>query len=164
MTLKIESTSSEASQNLVSVFLRHHTSGVLATADGAANPYATVVYYLFEDDFTILFGTKRETQKFKNLEENPVASLIVYDEPTQATAQVTGRTEIVDDEAVIKKVLDNMQTVSMNHSVENIPPAEKLTAGELVAVRIYPQIIKLAEYGFSKPNSDNIFETILFSE
>lgn len=164
MSLKIESTSSEASQNLINVFLRHHTSGVLATADGAANPHASVVYYHLEDDFSILFGTKRETQKFKNLEENPQVALVVYDEQTQSTAQIVGRVEVVDDETVVEKVLDNMQTISARNSIENVPPADKLDAGGFVAVRLYPQAIKLAEYGFTKPNADNIFETILFSE
>lgn len=164
MDLKIESTSSPSSKDLISIFLKHQTSGVLATADGAANPYAAVVYYLFEDGFTLLFGTKRETQKFKNMEENPQVSVVVYDEPTQTTAQITGRVEFIEDEDVIEKVVANMESISARRSIENVPPAAKLTAGDLVAVRVYPQVIKLAEYGFTKPNSDNIFETILFSE
>lgn len=164
MTLTIESTSSPASKELVSIFLKHQRSGVVATADAAANPYASVVYYLFEDDFTLLFGTKRETQKCKNMEENPQISLVVYDESTQTAAQITGRVEIVDDHATVEKVLDNMEAVSLRQSLENVPPAHKITAGELVAVRVYPQVIRLAEYGFAKPKSDDIFETILFSE
>lgn len=164
MTLKIESTSSDASKELISIFLKHQSSAILATADAAANPYAAVIYYLFEDNFTLLFGTKRETQKSKNMEENPQVSLVVYDAPTQTTAQITGRIEFVEDEAAIGKVLENMESVSSRQSIENVPPASKITAGELVAVRVYPQVIKLAEYGFAKPNSDNIFETILFSE
>lgn len=164
MVLKIESTSSPSSKDLISIFLKHQTSGVLATADGAANPYAAVIYFLLEDDFTLLFGTKRETQKYKNMEENPQVSLVVYDESTQTTVQITGRVEIIEEEAVIEKVVGNMESISSRNSIENVPPAEKITAGDFVAVRIFPQVIKLAEFGFAKPNSENIFETILFSE
>lgn len=164
MALKIESTTSSSTKDLVRVFLRHRSSGVLATADSAANPYAAVVYYLLEDDFTLLFGTKRETQKYKNMEENPQVSLVVYDEPTQTTAQVIGRIEFVEDGDVTEKVIANMEATSTRRSIENVPPANKLTAGDLVVVRVYPQVIKLAEYGFAKQNSENIFETMLFSE
>lgn len=164
MALKIESTSSPSSKDLISIFLKHQTSGVLATADSAANPYAAVVYYLFEDDFTLLFGTKRETQKYKNMEENPRVSVVVYDEPTQTTVQITGRIEFIEDEDTVEKVVDNMESISARRSIENVPPAAKLTAGDFVAVRMYPQVIKLAEYGFAKQDSADIFETILFSE
>lgn len=164
MTLKIESTSSPASKELVSIFLKHQRSGVLATADAAANPYASVVYYVFEDDFTLLFGTKRETQKCKNLEENPQVSLVVYDESTQTAAQITGRVEIVEDNSTVEKVINNMESASLQQSLETVAPAQKITAGDFVAVRIYPQVIRLAEYGFAKPKSDDIYETILFSE
>ncbi len=163
MGLRIESTSSSSSEDLVRIFLQHQRCGVLATADRAANPHAAVIYYLLDDDFSMLFATKRETQKCKNLEENPQAALAVYDEPTQTLVQVTGRTEFIEDKKIVEKVVNNMGSSSLEGSMTNVAPAEKLVAGDFVAVRIVPAVIKLAEYGFSDGKRDDLFETLLFS-
>lgn len=163
MPLTIESTSSPQSDKLIRIFLQHQRSGVLATADKAGIPHAAVIYYVLEDDLSILFTTKRETQKFKNIDENNQVALVVYDEATQTTVQVFGHTEFVDDDSVRDRIIENMGNASMERSVENIAPAHKLDAGNFVAVRIKPTVINLAEYGFAKPGEDNLFEKILFS-
>jgi general stress protein 26 len=164
MSLQIESTSSPRSQDLIKIFLKNQHSGVLATADSVGNPHAAVIYFVLDDDFSILFTTKRETQKCKNIEENNQAALVVYDEPTQTTAQIFGHTEFVNDEKIRDRIIENMGNVSMERSIENIPPVAKLVAGEYVVVRINPTVIKMAEYGFAKPGDENLFETILFSK
>lgn len=164
MSLKIESTTSERSEDLVRIFARSKRSGVLATTDKDGNPHGTVIYYTIDDDLSILFASKAETQKVKNIEETGRAALVVYDEPTQTTLQVTGTTEIVDAKSVIEKVISNMGSASMESSAENVFPAEKLTAGDYVVIRLKPLVIKLAEYGFSKANDEDLFETILFAE
>lgn len=164
MTLKIESTSSSASKDLIRIFLKHQRSGVLATADNAANPHAAVVYYILDDDFTVLFGTKRETQKFKNIEENKQVAMIVYDEATQSTAQIFGHVEVVEDKDTQERVINNFGEASLERSMENVAPLDKIIAGEYVVLRLKPTVIKLAEYGFAKPASDNLFETISFSD
>lgn len=163
MSLKIESTSSDQTEDLVRIFLENQRSGVLATADTTGNPHAAVIYYLF-DNFSILFTTKRETQKYKNLEENNQAALVVFDEATQTTAQIFGHVEFVTDEKIREKVLDNMNGASLERSVENVAPADKLEAGEFAIVRINPTVINLAEYGFAKPGDENLFEKILFEQ
>lgn len=162
MPLHIESTSSPRSEELVRIFLRHHHSGVLATSSSAGNPHAAVIYYVLDDDLSILFGTKSETQKYKNMEENKRVALAVYDESMQSIIQVMGGVEFVDDKRLREKVLSHMGKVSMEVSAENIPPAAKLEAGDYMIVRIIPNVIKLAEYGFAKPGSDDLFETVVF--
>jgi len=164
MTLKIESTSSFESEKIIRDFLGGRYSGVLATADKAANPYATVVYFMLEDDFSVLFGTKEETQKYKNMVENDQVALLVYEERTQATAQITGRVEVVEDEAVREKVLNNMSQSSLEGSGSAIAPAEQLVAGSFKVMRLKPSVIKMAEYNRPTPGSDDLFERILFSD
>jgi len=165
MTLKIESTTSPESVDSVRRFLESRYSGVLATADGAGIPHAAVVYFLLEDDFSLLFGTKTETQKFKNIQENNQASFVIYDEAEQTTVQITGRVEVVDDTEVRRKVVNNMFVASAERSQREIPPAEKLIAGDYAAVRLVPMVIKMAVY--ARPDSQeqgDLHETLLFSE
>lgn len=164
MTLRIESTTSPESVELIQKFLASHRSGVLATADKAANPHAAVVYYTFNDDFTLLFSTKSETQKLKNIEENKQVAFAVYDEVAQTVVQISGDTEIVNDEDERQKALNNMFTSSTELSLNVTPPAEKLYAGDYVAVRIFPQVIKMAVYARPDSEGDDLFETVLFSK
>jgi len=165
MTLKIESTTSPESVDNVRRFIESRYSGVLATADGAGIPHAAVVYFLLEDDFSLLFGTKTETQKFKNIQENNQASFVIYDEAEQTVVQIMGRVELVDDGEVRQRVVNNMFSASAWRSHREIPPADKLIAGDYAAVKVVPMVIKMTVY--ARPSSEeegDLQETILFSE
>jgi general stress protein 26 len=164
MTLKIESTSSPESSDLIHNFLHGRYSGVLATADGAGNPHAAVVYFLSEDDFSLLFATGHETQKNKNVEENQNVAFVVYDEKEQTTVQIMGRVEVVEDPDIYRKVVNNMFKSSEERSDTAMPPAAKLVAGGYVVLRLVPQVIKMAIYARPESEDEDIFETLLFSE
>lgn len=164
MSVRIESTTSPESENIVRTFLRSRYSGVLATADGASQPHAAVVYFTLEDDFSLLFGAKSETQKFKNIEENNQVAFVVFDEKEQATVQITGHVEIMHDQNMREKVVNNMFKSSAEQSKHEIPPADKLFAGDYVAMRLIPMVIKMAVYARPDSEGDDLFETLLFSE
>ena len=161
-TITIESESSSESRAYIKDFLNDHYSGVLATADGAANPHIAVVYYLLDDDFGFLFATKSETQKYKNIEENEQVAFLVYDEKTQTTLQAYGIAEKVSDEEKQKAIYKNMYRSSAEASKTELPPAEKLFAGDFVALRLLPQTIKMAVYARPDSEGDDLFETLLF--
>ncbi len=161
--ISIESESSSESRNYIKNFLVEHSSGVLATADSAANPHVAVVYYVFEDDFGLLFATKTETQKYKNIEENDRVAFLVYDEKAQTTLQVFGSVEVVEDEEKQKLVRKNMIQKSEDMSQTELPPVEKLFAGDYVVLRLIPQTIKMAVYARPDSEGDDLYETLLFN-
>lgn len=163
MALKIESATTSESADNIRNFLNGHYTGTLATADAAANPHVSVVYFSTENDFSLTFGTKRETQKFKNIEENNDVAFLVYDEKEQTVVQVFGRAEIVTDESLRSRIFSNMVSSSSEGSQTEIPPAEKLLAGDYVAVRIVPMVIKMAVYARPNPEGDELYDTLLFS-
>ncbi|MDX2776587.1 pyridoxamine 5'-phosphate oxidase family protein [Streptomyces caniscabiei] len=161
---KIESETSQESQDQILEFLQSHASGVLVTADASANPYGAVVFYTVNDDFSIQFATKSETQKFKNIEQNAQVAFVCYDETTQTSLQLNGNAEIIQDPAEKEKVIHNMHLLSDTTSRSNMPPTEKLYAGEYQAVRIMPRVIKLAV--FVRPDvesNEDIYEVLTFS-
>jgi nitroimidazol reductase NimA-like FMN-containing flavoprotein (pyridoxamine 5'-phosphate oxidase superfamily) len=165
MSLKIESTSSAESATIIRNFLKSQYSGVLATADEAGIPHAAVVYFLLEDDLCLVFGTKTETQKYKNIQENDQVSFVVYDETEQTVVQIFGRAETVDDTEMRQKAVHNMFVASARRSRREIPPADKLIAGEYAAVKVVPMVIKMTIY--ARPDSEeegDLQETLLFSE
>jgi general stress protein 26 len=165
MSLEIQSTTSSESVANIRNFLKSRYSGVLATADKSGVPHAAVVYFLLEDDLGLVFGTKTETQKFKNIQENKQVSFVVYDETEQTTVQIMGRAEIVDDVDMRQKVVNNMFISSAQRSQREIPPADKLIAGEYAVVRLVPMVIRMTVY--ARPDVEEVYdleETILFSE
>lgn len=158
----IQSTSSPESVGLIKQFLASHHSGVLATANQAATPHAAVVYFSFDDDFSLTFTTKTETQKYKNMEENDQVAFVCYDEASQTTVQITGQVMKVKDESKRQEIINTIHELSTDISKTKLPPIEKLFAGDYVALKLLPQVIKMAI--FLRPDSEgqDMYETILF--
>lgn len=161
--LTIQSTSSPETIELVRQFLTSHHSGVLATADAAASPHGAVIYFALDDDFSLMFTTKTETQKYKNLLENDQVAFVCYDEAAQTTIQITGEVRRVKNEAKRQQMLNTIHQLSAELSKTELPPIEKLFAGDYVVLKLIPQVIKLAI--FLRPDSEgqDMYETILFS-
>ncbi len=155
---------SSQTEHVIRHFLDENYSGVLATADAAGNPHAAAIYYYPQQDFTILFATKSETQKYRNIQENKQVAFVVYDEKSQTTIQVFGRVEIVDDPEVRREAIDNMVVLSIKISKRILPPVEKLIAGDDIVLRLVPRVIKMAVYARPDSEGDDLYETLLFSE
>lgn len=160
---KIQSTSSPESVDLVRDFLQNHHSGVLATADAAANPHAATVYFSVDDNFCLIFATKTETKKYKNMKENKKVAFVCSDEAMQTTIQVDGHIESVTDPDQHQAALNAMYRLSGEISKVELPPIEKLFAGDYVTLRIIPQVIKMGI--FMRPDSESneeVYETLTF--
>lgn len=160
--MKIQSTSSPESLSVIKSFIKARHSGVLATADSAANPHAAVIYFTFNEDCTFSFVTKTETQKYKNIEENNNVALAIYDEASQDSVQVTGRVEVIEDRDEVTRLVNRPFKYSAEISRREIPPLEKLFAGEYVALKLIPQVIKMAVFARPDSGEDELYETILF--
>lgn len=161
--MKIQSATSPETEALIRDFLSTQHSGTLATASRSGDPHAAVVYFSLDDELCLLFATKTETQKYKNIEENKQVAFAVYDEESQTTIQITGSVEIIKDEDQHQKVIANMFTYSSALSRREFPPAEKLLAGDYVALRLVPQVIKMAVYARPDSEGDDLYETLLLS-
>jgi len=160
----IQSTSSPESADLIRDFLKKQRSGVLATADTAGNPHAAVVYFTVDDAFCLRFATKTETQKNKNMEENNQVAFVCYDETTQTTVQVGGHVEKITDADEQQAALNAMYLFSETISKVELPPVEKLFAGDYTTFKIIPQVIKMGI--FLRPDAESneeIYEIITFS-
>lgn len=161
--MNIESATSPETRTLVVEFMKTHHSGMLATADTAGNPHASVVYYNFNDDYSLYFATKTETQKYKNIEENKQVAFVTYDEESQSSMQISGHIDIVDDEDLRRDIINNMFRLSAEISKRELPPAEKLYAGDYVALKLSPLVMRMAIYARPDSEGDDLYETLLFS-
>ena len=74
-----------------------HT-GKLATTRKDGSPHVAPVWYMLDDDGTILFNTGAETLKGRTLRRDPRCSFCVDDErPPFSFVVVSGTAELIDD-------------------------------------------------------------------
>lgn len=160
----IESSTSPESANLIFKFLETQHSGVLATADATSIPHAAVIYFSTDEDLCLRFATKNKTKKYENLEQNANVALACYDEATQTSLQVMGHVEKIESPDETQHVVNGMHQLSATISKTELPPAEKVYAGDYVAFKIVPEVIKMAVYSRPDSQGDDIFETLIFSK
>lgn len=151
---------SDSSSRAVDFLTKNHV-GVLATASRSGVPHAAAIYFVTDSDLNFFFITKQDTEKSKNLKDNPQASLAVYDAKTQTTLQVQGEATADDDPQHFMNVFTQILKISMDFSEGASPPATKLKAGEYKLYRLAPKSVRIAEY--NKPENgelDDLFEVI----
>lgn len=157
----IQSTSSE-SEDSIRNFLYAHYSGVLATVDNAGQPYAATIYFTVDDNFHITFTTKTETKKYKNMEANKRVAFVCSDEENQTAVQLTGHVENITDPKEHQAILNSIYRFSEKLSNTELPPIEKLFAGDYVTLKIIPDSIKMGV--FMRPDAESneeLYETII---
>lgn len=96
----------------------------------------------------IFFVTKEQTSKNKNLEQNPLAAIAIYEAPTQTTTQITGLVTRVEDKSMMEKALRIMSKYSQETAQTDETPISKLQAGEYILYKLWPQTIKMGEYKY----------------
>jgi general stress protein 26 len=141
-------------------FLKQNPAGVLSTVGEDSSPYSTTIYSVVDDDLSIYFLSKAETQKIKNIQNNNKVMFVAFETKTQTNVQVSGYAlEIKDqrDQDIFKKILE----VTRNTSGAEVPPISKLFAGPYAVYEIQPQQISYSVYN-QKDLDMAIFETIDF--
>ncbi len=163
MSTQLQSSSTPESADLIQDFLHTCHSGVLATADSTGKPHAATVYFSLQDDFSLTFITKTQTQKYKNIQANNRVAFVCYDEKAQTTVQITGHTDPVTDPDEQQTAFSATFNLSASISQREYPPIEKLYAGDYTVLRIVPELIKMAV--FARPDSEGYdsFETLTFT-
>lgn len=76
-------------------FLREKRFAVLATLNKDGSPQLTTMWYLLENDGTILMNTRAGRLKERNMRREPQVSICVPDGYTYVT--IKGRVEMIDD-------------------------------------------------------------------
>ncbi|HSX08203.1 MAG TPA: pyridoxamine 5'-phosphate oxidase family protein [Candidatus Saccharimonadales bacterium] len=143
-------------------FLRDHRVGVLATVDPNDEPHAAAIYYAVEKGLTINFLTKTRTKKADNLQHNNHAMLVVYDDATQTTVQITGVASEITDALESNKLFGEIINASLDASGNVVPPIAKLKEGDYIAFRLIPKQVRMAVFSGPKSGDYNaIFKTIV---
>jgi general stress protein 26 len=124
----------------VLTFLQNKFLAVLATVDSVHLPHAATIYYVIDDDFTIYFITKNDTEKYEHLLHNPHVALVVGTENIPRTAQIEGVAEVVHDLQMVPNLLERLSRVS--NKGQYPPPAFGSPSGSMSIFKVTVSKIK----------------------
>lgn len=85
-------------------FLREDHVAMISTINKDGSPFITTIWYLFQEDGTIIMNTPGGTQKVKNLQRDPRIAVCVGDETRSIS--LYGTVEIISDQNVLRRDLE----------------------------------------------------------
>ena len=148
--------------NHVRDFLISNPIATIATVSPSGKPHATVVYFSFNDDFSVSFVTKVGTEKHKNIKRKHDVMMVVYEASTQTSVQITGRAVDITDTPEAHEVFKNTLKAVESTSESGIPPISKLEDGRYISYKVIPSQIRMAVFARPDPGGYEMFETLTF--
>jgi general stress protein 26 len=129
-------------------FLASHPVGVLATVDAAGDPCASTIYIGVDADLNITFTTKRDTAKHTNISKHPAVTLVVFDAPSQAMLQISGKAVEQTNPEAAQTIYKGTLHAAQRTGEDVVPPVAKIAAGPYIAYVIHTDNIRMSEYGW----------------
>ena len=129
-------------------FLKSEKLGTLSTVTEEGKPDGAAIYYVVKNDWEIHFLTKKNTGKYKNILQNEDVVLTVTNLETQETVKIRGKAVPISNPATI--VMDIITALAhskgMVLNLDKVVPIIKRDGGEIVAVKIIPEEIRMSVY------------------
>ena len=85
-------------------FLREDHMAVVSTLNKDGSPFVTTIWYLLQEDGTLIMSTPGRTQKVKNLRRDPRIAVCVGDEARSVS--LYGNATISEDQNVVRQDLE----------------------------------------------------------
>lgn len=121
-------------------FLRAHQTGTIATASLDGRPFASTIYFSFQDDFTLFFATSHKSAKFSNLTLNNRVSFSCGVGPEYQELVVHGTAFLLTEPSEVQHRLAELKSRVENPSTEwPIHAVKKLAEGGDAVYRITPE-------------------------
>lgn len=139
-------------------FLRTHPMGVLSTVSEDGRPWGAAVYYVPDEDFNFYFVTRKNTHKYKNIEDNPFVAFTVADADDQVSVQAAGKLSKVPPEDYMDVVFTRIARIRPAGQYNWAPPVEKVHQGDYMALCLTPDSLRYAD--FKKPEVNLQTQTI----
>lgn len=133
------------SKQQVVEFLRKNPVLSLATCH-ENQPHISVLLFVVDDDLTLFFATRENSQKAKILSQNPSVSLAVWSDQ-EMMVQIDGVTSLIAEPSSIDQILDRLAKTTA--SLENFwPPILNYNRHDPYAVfQIKPKLVRALNLG-----------------
>ncbi len=123
-------------------FLREKRFAVLATLNKDGTPQLTTMWYLLEDDGTILLNTRAGRLKERNMRRDPRISLCLEDGYNYLT--IKGRVEMIDDPQISQRDIYRLSARYHGEEKAKRQMQNQFSKERRVTLRLRPE--KVQEY------------------
>ena len=131
---------------------------VIGSINSEGEPCGATVYYVHDENLHIYFVTRRDTDKYKNIVQNPHVSFVVTDEKNAETFQMRGVASIVSEpKEQIKLFPELMNLATERHFM---PPVSQMMSSEMIFIKVEPSWARLSRFGI--PHEGETFEEVKF--
>lgn len=140
-------------------FLTSHKTGTLATVGSDGRPHASLVVYVFDEDFNIYFMTLRTSRKFAALSMHEDVAFTISSEAVPQTLQIEGKAADISSEYEAGSKKDDIFELLIKNSSFNAP-ISKMDTAQTAIIRITPAWVRWADYAFSEDGNTEIWKEI----
>ncbi len=123
-------------------FLREKRFAVLATLNKDGTPQLTTMWYVLEDDGTILMNTRAGRLKERNMRRDPRISLCFEDGYNYLT--IKGRVEMIDDPQISQRDIHRLSARYHGEEKAKRQMETQFSKEQRVTLRLKPE--KIQEY------------------
>jgi PPOX class probable F420-dependent enzyme len=123
-------------------FLRADHVAVVSTLNKDGSPQITTIWYLLQEDGTLIMSTPDRTQKVKNLRRDPRIALCVGDE--MRSVSLYGTVTINSDQNVVRRDLEQLVARYIKEEAARAPALAFFLQQVRVALHVKP--VKVTEF------------------
>jgi PPOX class probable F420-dependent enzyme len=123
-------------------FLHEDRMAVVSTLNKDGSPFVTTIWYLLQEDGTIIMSTLGGSQKVKNLQRDPRIAVCVGDETRSVS--LYGTVTISSDHNVVRQDLELLAARYIKEEAARAPALSFFLQQERVALHIKP--VKVTEF------------------
>ncbi len=127
-------------------FLREDHVAVVSTLNKDGGPQITTIWYLLQEDGTLIMSTPGRTQKVKNLRRDPRIAVCVGDE--RRSVSLYGTVTVSSDQNVIRRDLEQLAARYIKEEAARAPALAFFLQEGRVALQVKP--VKVTEFSLDQ--------------
>lgn len=123
---------------------------VLSTVTPDGKPWGSAIYYVSDQDFNFYFVTRVETQKYKNIDNSPLAAITIADSDSQTTVQATGAISRLPVKDYMEVVFEKLANIKPKGNPQWAAPLTKIHKGDYMPLVLTPTKLHYADFSHIK--------------
>ena len=132
--------------NWATEFLREDHVAVVSTLNKDGSPQVTTIWYLLQEDGTLIMSTPGRTQKVKNLRRDPRIAVCVGDE--RRSVSLYGMVTVSSDQNVVRQDLEQLAARYIKEEAARAPALSLFLQEGRVALHVKP--VKVTEFSLDQ--------------
>lgn len=130
-------------------FLCSFKMAALATVDAHGRPHVATVYCVADKELNIFFTSSTKGRKFENMMVRPEVAMVITDEDSLSTVQLSGRAESREGTEIEADILKQLWRLRFDEPAWPVPPIkmfEQRFSNEMTVIQVTPSEMTFAKF------------------